>query len=76
MRTFISLHDRPIPVYMQDTNSKKALEMLGETLNRKLQTGKAALRRCIQSLISIEIVGSEATLHAINEHDTRTISLY
>jgi hypothetical protein len=76
MRTFISLHDRPIPVYMQDTNPKKALELLGETLNRKLQTGKAALRRCIQSLISIEIVGSEATLHAINEHDTRTISLY
>jgi hypothetical protein len=76
MRTFISLHDWPIPVYMQDTNSKKALEMLGEVLNRKLATGKAALRRCIQSLISIEIIGSEATLHAMSEQDTRTISLY
>jgi hypothetical protein len=61
---------------MQDTNSKKALEMLGEVLNRKLATGKAALRRCIQSLISIEIIGSEATLHAMSEQDTRTISLY
>jgi|HigsolmetaAR203D_1030402.scaffolds.fasta_scaffold02123_11 hypothetical protein len=76
MRTFISLHDRPIPVYMQDTNPKKALEALGEVLNRKLATGRAALRRCIQSLISIEIIGSEATLHALREHDTRTISLY
>jgi len=76
MRTFISLHDRPIPVYMHDTNPKKALDALVDVLNRKLSTGKAALRRCIQSLISIEIVGSEATLHAMHEHDTRTISLY
>lgn len=76
MRTFISLQDRPIPVYVHDANPKKALEALGEVLNRKLATGKAALRRCIQSLISIEIVGSEATLHAMREHDTRTISLY
>ena len=76
MRTFISLHDRPIPVYVQNANPKKALEALIEVLNRKLETGRAALRRCIQSLISVEIVGSEATLHALCEHDTRTISLY
>jgi len=76
MRMFISLHDRPIPVYVQDANPKKALDALVETLDRKLRTGKAALRRCIQSLISVEIVGSEATLHAMREHDTRTISLY
>lgn len=76
MRTFISLQDRSIPVYLHETNNKKALEKLGEVLNRKLRTGKAALRRCIQSLISVEIIGSEATLHAINEKDTLTISLY
>lgn len=76
MRTFISFHNRPIPVYLYDTNHKKALDKLGEVLNRKLETGKTALKNCIRSLISIEVSGSEATLHAINEKDTLTISLY
>ncbi|MGO4375866.1 3-dehydroquinate dehydratase, partial [Paenibacillus sp. MCAF20] len=34
------------------------------------------LKTCIKSLISVEIVGSEATLHSLSERDTLTISLY
>jgi hypothetical protein len=76
MRTMIALHNRHIPVYLNESNNKKALEKLGEVLQHKLETGKAALKNCIRSLISVEISGSEATLHAINEKDTLTISLY
>jgi len=75
MRTMISLQNRVIPVYLND-NDKKALDKLGDVLNRKLETGKKALKNCLRSLISVEISGSEATLHAINEKDTLTISLY
>jgi hypothetical protein len=75
MKTMISLQNKVIPVYLND-NNKKALDKLGDVLNRKLETGKAALKKCILSLISVEISGSEATLHAVNERDTLTISLY
>ncbi|XEC96396.1 3-dehydroquinate dehydratase [Paenibacillus tarimensis] len=75
MRTMISFQNRTIPVYLTETN-KKTLDKLAETLNRKWVTGKNAVKHCLQSLISVEVVGSEATLHAINEKDTLTISLY
>ncbi|MOA63573.1 hypothetical protein D3C78_1893390 [compost metagenome] len=52
------------------------MEKLTTTLNRKLETGKNALKKCISSLISIEVIGSEATLHSYYERDTLTISLY
>ncbi|MCM3748280.1 3-dehydroquinate dehydratase [Paenibacillus pasadenensis] len=76
MRTLISFQNKNIPVYVTEQNNKKALDKLGEVLNRKLLTGKNALKSCILSLISVEITGSEATLHTINEKDTLTISLY
>ncbi|HUC93513.1 MAG TPA: 3-dehydroquinate dehydratase [Paenibacillus sp.] len=76
MKTMISLQNKIIPVYLNESNNKKALDKLGEVLNRKLETGKTAVKNCILSLISVEISGSEATLHAINEKDTLTISLY
>ncbi|EXX86948.1 hypothetical protein BG53_04595 [Paenibacillus darwinianus] len=76
MKTMISLQNKIIPVYLNESNNKKALDKLGEVLNRKLETGKTAVKNCIRSLISVEISGSEATLHAINEKDTLTISLY
>ncbi|MGO4107692.1 3-dehydroquinate dehydratase [Paenibacillus sp. YAF4_2] len=75
MKTMILFNNRTIPVYLTDTN-KKAIEKLSDVLNRKLQTGKNALRNCIKSLISVEIVGSEATLHSLYEKDSLTISLY
>lgn len=72
----ILFQNKNIPVYFNEQNNKKALDKLAEVLNRKLVTGKNALRSCIRTLISVEISGSEATLHTINEKDTLTISLY
>jgi hypothetical protein len=71
----IVFQNQNIPVYLYDNNTK-ALDKLTAILNRKLETGKKALQRCLRSLISVEISGSEATLHARNEMDTLTISLY
>ncbi|RXZ83992.1 3-dehydroquinate dehydratase [Paenibacillaceae bacterium] len=76
MKTMILFQDKTIPVYLTETSNKKSLDKLADTLNRKWMTGKNALKNCLKSLISVEIVGSEATLHAINEKDTLTISLY
>lgn len=75
MKTMLLFNDQTIPVYLVDTN-KKAIDKLSDVLNRKLTTGKNALKNCIKSLISVEIVGSEATLHSYYEKDTLTISLY
>lgn len=75
MRTMLSFQNKSIPVYLTDTN-KQAMEKLAAILNRKLETGKNALKKCISTLISIEVVGSEATLHSYYERDTLTISLY
>lgn len=76
MKTMMLFQNKQIPVYVIEQNNKKALEKLAEVLNRKLITGKNALKSCIRSLISVEISGSEATLHTFNEKDTLTISLY
>lgn len=75
MKTMFMFQNKTIPVYLTDTN-KQAVEKLTTVLNRKLATGKNALKTCIKSLISVEIVGSEATLHSYYERDTLTISLY
>lgn len=75
MKTTMMFQNKLIPVYLTDTN-KQAIEKLTAVLNRKLTTGKNALKTCIKSLISVEIVGSEATLHSYFERDTLTISLY
>jgi len=75
MRTMLVFQNKTIPVYLTDTN-KQAIDKLSTVLNRKLETGKNALKKCIMSLISVEIVGSEATLHSYYERDTLTISLY
>ncbi len=75
MRTVMQFQDKTIPVYLTDTN-KQALDKLVTILHRKIQTGKNALKTCIASLISVEIIGSEATLHSFSERDTLTISLY
>ncbi|MFX3632113.1 MAG: 3-dehydroquinate dehydratase [Candidatus Pristimantibacillus sp.] len=75
MKTMILFNNNTIPVYLVDTN-KKAIDKLYDVLNHKLTSGKNALKNCIKSLISVEIVGSEATLHSYYEKDTLTISLY
>lgn len=75
VKTNLQFQNKMIPVYLTDTN-KQALEKLASILNRKLETGKKALKTCLASLISVEIVGSEATLHSLQERHTLTISLY
>ncbi|MCA0755585.1 3-dehydroquinate dehydratase [Paenibacillus sp. N4] len=75
MKTLMNFQNKTIPVYLTDTN-KQAIEKLSAVLNRKLTTGKNALKTCIKSLISVEIIGSEATLHSFFERDTLTISIY
>ncbi len=75
MKTTLLFQNKAIPVYLTDTN-KQAIEKLSTILNRKLTTGKNALKKCLLSLISVEIIGSEATLHSLSERDTLTISLY
>jgi len=75
MKTMLMFNNKTIPVYLTDTN-KKAIDKLADGLTRKLVTGKNALKNCILSLISVEINGSEATLHSLYEKDTLTISLY
>ncbi|MFD0960415.1 3-dehydroquinate dehydratase [Paenibacillus chungangensis] len=75
MKTTLIFQNKSIPVYMTDTN-KTALDKLASVLNRKLMTGKNALKKCLSTLISVEIIGSEATLHSLYERDTLTISLY
>jgi len=75
MTTKLYFQDRLIPVYMTEQN-KKAMRKLESTLNLKWTNGKNAIKQCLASLISIEIVGSEATLHSLFEHQTLTISLY
>lgn len=75
MTTTLVFQEKIIPVYMPEQN-KKAMRKLEVILNKKWETGKQALKRCLETLISIEVVGSEATLHALTEHHTLTISLY
>ncbi|MCU6709239.1 3-dehydroquinate dehydratase [Paenibacillus sp. J5C_2022] len=75
MKTVLIFQEKSIPVYLTDTN-KTALDKLSSVLNRKLTTGKNALKKCLSTLISVEIIGSEATLHSLYERDSLTISLY
>lgn len=75
MATQLYFQNRLIPVYMSEQN-KKAMRKLESILNTKWTNGKNAIKQCLASLISIEIDGSEATLHSYFEHKTLTISLY
>nr|WP_253298062.1 3-dehydroquinate dehydratase [Paenibacillus sp. MSJ-34] len=63
-----------IPVFYT-TIDKKTLISLKETLERKFVKGKKLVKKCLDSLISIEIVGCEAILHTKHEGDTLALSL-
>ncbi|GIO29879.1 MULTISPECIES: hypothetical protein [Paenibacillus] len=79
MRMLISFQNKLIPVYFTTENKQsvqKVLKLLSGTLENKIQTGKRALKKCLNSLISIEIEGSEAILHSKSENDTLALSLY
>ncbi|MDR9854661.1 hypothetical protein RJP21_13685 [Paenibacillus sp. VCA1] len=79
MRMLISFQNKLIPVYFTTENKQsvqKVLKLLSGTLENKIQNGKRALKKCLNSLISIEIEGSEAILHSKSENDTLALSLY
>lgn len=79
MRTLIFFQDKKIPVYFNSENKQpvqKTLKLLSSALETKINHGKRALQKCLNTLISIEIIGSEAILHSISENDTLALSLY
>lgn len=79
MRILINFQDNMVPVYF-DVDSKqpvqRTLRLLTSALEYKYYNGKQALKRCLNSLISIEIEGSEAILHSKSEFDSVALSLY
>ncbi|MWV43428.1 hypothetical protein GRF59_07255 [Paenibacillus sp. HJL G12] len=79
MKMLISFQNKLVPVYFTTENKQsvqKILKLLSGTLENKIQYGKRALKKCLDSLISIEIEGSEAILHSKSENDTLALSLY
>ena len=77
MKTLIMFQNKPVPVYFT-TDSKpvqKVLKLLTSALDHKIQTGKRRAK-CLNSLISIEIEGSEAILHSKSENDSLALSLF
>ncbi|MNC09093.1 hypothetical protein D3C76_554650 [compost metagenome] len=79
MRTLITFQNKIVPVYITTENkqpTQKVLRLLNSTLELKIQKGKSALQKCLNSLISIEIKGSEAILHSYSENDSLALSLY
>jgi hypothetical protein len=75
MKMFITIHNKPVPVYSDEKNKKK-FNLLKSALEAKVTKGRATLKKCLDSIISIEIVGCEAILHSLNERDSLALSLY
>lgn len=79
MRILITFQNSQVPVYFNtDTKQpvQRTLKLLTSALENKLNNGKQALKKCLSSLISIEIEGSEAILHSKSEFDSLALSLY
>jgi hypothetical protein len=75
VKLFITVQNKTVPVYSDEKNKKK-LNLLISALESKVVKGKRAIKKCLDSLISIEIVGCEAILHSYNETDSLALSLY
>jgi hypothetical protein len=72
---FITVKNKSITVFSDEKNKKK-LNLLKSALEFKVVKGRKAIKQCLDSLISIEIVGCEAILHSYNERDSLALSLY
>lgn len=75
MKTIITFQDKQIPVFYSASN-KRVLPQLMRVLELKFKHGKNAIKQCLNTLISIEIVGCEAILHTKRESDTLALSIY
>jgi len=76
MVAYITVRDRKVPVYSDELNKKEKLNLLKQAIEIKLVNGRRAIKQCLENLISVEIVGSEAILHSMNERDSIALSLY
>lgn len=79
MKILINFQNNLIPVYFNVDSKQpiqRTLKLLTSALENKLNNGKQALKKCLNSLISIEIEGSEAILHSQSEYDSLALSLY
>ncbi len=76
MRTYIQIHNRKVPVYSDEPQGTKKLKLLLTALESKAIHGRRIIRHSLDTLISIEIVESEAILHTVNERDSIALSLY
>ncbi|MBP2001005.1 hypothetical protein J2Z69_002048 [Paenibacillus shirakamiensis] len=79
MKILIQFQNHLVPVYFAvDTKQpiQRTLKLLTSALEKKFTSGKRALKKCLTSLISIEIDGSEAILHSKSEFDSLALSLY
>ncbi len=79
MKILITFQNTQVPVYFNtDTKQpiQRTLKLLTSALENKIRNGKQALQKCLNSLISIEIEGSEAILHSKSEFDSLALSLY
>nr|WP_284446229.1 hypothetical protein [Paenibacillus hunanensis] len=73
------LEDKIVPVYFNADNTQpvsKLLRLLRRTLENKITNGKKMIKNCLDTVISIEVIGSEAILHTYRESDTLALSLY
>jgi hypothetical protein len=75
VKLFITIQNKTVPVYSDEKNKKK-INLLTSALDAKVRKGKKAIKKCLDSLISIEIIGCEAILHSYNEKDSLALSLY
>ncbi|KZE80369.1 3-dehydroquinate dehydratase [Paenibacillus elgii] len=75
MKVFVTIQNKQIPVFADNLN-KKTLKLLKLALDKKVENGRRTLKKCLQTLISIEVIGCEAILHSLNEKDSLALSLY
>ncbi|EOS56891.1 MULTISPECIES: hypothetical protein [Paenibacillus] len=79
MKILINFQNNLVPVYFNVDSKQpvqRTLKLLTSALEYKYYNGKQALKKCLNSLISIEIEGSEAILHSKSEYDSLALSLY
>ena len=76
MKTFIEIKEKKVPVYSDEAQSKKKVKLLARILNTKLQSGRDAIKKALDCVISIEIIDSDAILHTFDERDSIALSLY
>jgi len=79
VKTTILLESKIVPVYFNADNTQpvsKLLRLLRRTIENKVINGKKMIKNCLDTVISIEVIGSEAILHTYRESDTLALSLY